>query len=434
MDNLVSLAKRRGFVFPSSEIYGGLNAVWDYGPLGALMRNNIRREWMKRFVFERNDIVPIESSILTKREVLVASGHEAGFSDPLVECKICHERFRADHKIPTSKNHEHDLTKPKQFNMMFKTHIGPVEDKGNIVYLRPETAQGMFTNFKLVADSMRMKLPFGIAQIGKNFRNEITTGNFIFRLRELEIAEIEYFVKPNEADKYFELWSKEWLKFYADLGVEGERIRLKKIDKNEVAHYSAGTSDIEYNFPQGWSELAGIANRTDYDLKNHIKHSSKDLTWFDEETKEKITPYVIEPTLGIDRLFLVLLVHGFSESDGTDGRTKNEVTLKLHPKVAPVTVAVFPLVKKGGLAEKAQEIRNNLASSGIGFIQYDESGSIGRRYRRQDEIGTPWCVTVDFESLEDEAVTIRDRDTLKQERVKILDLTEYFKQKLSDNS
>lgn len=429
MENLVSLCKRRGFVFPSSEIYGGLNAVWDYGPLGALMRDNLRQEWTARFVLGRGDIVPIESSILTKREVLVASGHEAGFSDPLVECKICHERFRADHEIPKAKDHEHALTEPKQFNMMFKTHIGPIEEQGNIVYLRPETAQGMFTNFKLVADSMRMKLPFGIAQIGKNFRNEITTGNFIFRLRELEIAEIEYFVKPEDADKYFKEWSGEWLKFYEDLGISGERVRLKQLDANDLAHYSAGTSDIEYYFPQGWSELAGIANRTDHDLKQHMEHSGKDLTWFSEETKEKIVPYVIEPTLGIDRLLLALLVNGFYVSDGNDGRAEGEMVLKLPPRVAPVTVAVFPLVKKGGLAEKAQEIRSNLAKAGIGFIQYDESGSIGRRYRRQDEIGTPWCITVDFESLDDNAVTVRDRDTLEQERVKIEELVNYFKEK-----
>ncbi len=431
MENLVSLCKRRGFVFPSSEIYGGLNAVWDFGPLGALMRDNIRREWLRTFVYGRTDIVPIESSLLTKRETLVASGHETGFTDPLVECKICHERFRADHEIPKAKNHEHDLTEPKQFNMMFKTHIGPVEDQGALAYLRPETAQGMFVNFKLIADSMRMKLPFGIAQVGKAFRNEITTGNFIFRLREFEQAEIEYFVKPSEADKHFKEWSDLWMKFYADLGIAGERVRLREIDKKDLAHYSDATSDIEYYFPQGWSELAGIANRTDHDLKKHMEHSGKDLTWFDEETKEKVVPYVIEPTLGIDRLLLALLVNGFDVSDGSDGRAEGEAVLRLPAQIAPVTVAIFPLVKKGGLPELAKDIRTSLTSAGIGFVQYDESGSIGRRYRRQDEIGTPWCVTVDFDSLEDGAVTVRDRDTLEQERIKIDELANYFSAKKS---
>lgn len=433
MENLVSLCKRRGFVFPSSEIYGGLNAVWDYGPLGTLLRDNVRREWLKRFVYGRTDVVPIESSLLTKREVLVASGHEAGFTDPLVECRICHERFRADHEIPKAKDHEHDLTEAQHFNLMFKTHIGAVEDKGTLVYLRPETAQGMFVNFKLVADSMRMKLPFGIAQLGKAFRNEITTGNFIFRLREFEQAEIEYFVKPEEADQYFKEWSDNWMNFYASLGISGERVRFREHDKEELAHYSAGTADIEYYFPQGWSELAGIANRTDYDLKKHMENSGKDLSWFNEETKEKVVPYVIEPTLGVDRLVLALLVNGYDVSDGTDGRAEGEVVLRLPARVAPVTVAVFPLIKKGGLPEVAKGIFGALTSAGVGFVQYDESGSIGRRYRRQDEIGTPWCVTVDFESLEDNSVTIRDRDTLAQERVKIDDLVEYFTKKKAES-
>ncbi|MEK7184206.1 MAG: glycine--tRNA ligase [Patescibacteria group bacterium] len=422
METLVSLAKRRGFVFPSAEIYGGLAAVWDYGPLGALMKQNLRREWMNRFVHSRNDIVPIESSILTNRQVLVASGHEKGFSDPLAECTVCHERFRTDHEIPKAKDHEHQLTEEKQFNLMFKTHAGAVEESANLVYLRPETAQGMFVNFKLIAEAMRLRPPFGIAQIGKAFRNEITVGNFIFRLRELEQAEIEYFVPPADAEKHNAAWVEEWKQFFVDLGLNDERLRVRELSPEDRAHYAASNTDIEYEFPFGWGELAGIANRTDYDLQNHIKHSGKDLSWFDEETKERIVPYVIEPTLGLDRLLMVLLVQALHISDGTDGREAGEMVLKLNPKIAPVTAAVFPLVKKEQLPEIAKTIVKDLREAGIGYVQYDESGSIGRRYRRQDEIGTPWCITVDFDSQTDQTVTLRHRDTLEQERVSISEL------------
>jgi glycyl-tRNA synthetase len=390
------------------------------------MKENLRREFKNRFVFNREDIFPIETSILTKQEVLVASGHESGFSDPLVECKKCHERFRADQEIPKAKDHEHELTDEKDFNLMFKTYAGPVEESANLVYLRPETAQGMFTNFKLVADSMRTKIPFGIAQIGKAFRNEITTGNFIFRLREFEQAEIEYFVLPMNAETHFNHWVEEWSEFFTSLGLTGEKVRVRKLEDSERAHYAAQNTDIEYNFPFGWSELAGVANRTDYDLKAHIEDSGRELTWFNEETKEKVIPYVIEPTLGLDRLIMALLVHGYCESDGSDGREKGEVSLKLHPRIAPITAAVFPLVKKDKLPEIAQEVVRKLREANLGFVQYDESGSIGKRYRRHDEIGTPYCITIDFESLEDDSVTVRHRDTLKQERINVSELVEYI--------
>lgn len=431
METLVSLCKRRGFIFPSAEIYGGLGGVYDFGPLGALMKQNLKRFWTERFVTSRGDIVPVESALLTRPEVLRASGHESGFSDPLVECTICHARFRADHEIPTAKDHEHVLTEAKQFNLMFKTHVGPAEETSNMVYLRPETAQGMFVNFKLIADAMRLKPPFGIAQIGKAFRNEITFGNFTFRVREFEQAEIEYFVPPMSADLLFADWVESWRKFFADLGLEGERIRLRQISREDLAHYASAATDVEYEFPFGWSELAGIANRTDFDLKQHIEHSGKDLSWFDEESKERMVPYVIEPTLGIDRLLLALLVHGLQISDGTDGREAGEMILRLHPRIAPVTVAVFPLVKKEGLPELAREVASQLRRAGIGYIQYDESGSIGRRYRRQDEIGTPFCITIDFDSKEDRMVTVRHRDTLKQERISIEDLVSALKRHLS---
>lgn len=422
MEQLVSLAKRRGFVFPSAEIYGGLAAVWDYGPLGTLMKQNLRREWLRQFVFSRSNVVPLEAAILTKREVLQASGHETGFSDPLVECTVCHERFRADHEIPKGKDHEHKLTEAKQFNLMFKTNAGPVEESANLVYLRPETAQGMFVNFKLVADALRLKPPFGIAQIGKAFRNEITVGNFIFRLRELEQAELEYFVKPGTDEQIFEEWKDLMFAFFEGLGVTKEKMRAYEHPKEKLSHYSKRTVDLEYEFPFGWGEVWGLANRTDFDLKQHMERSGKDLSWFDEEAKEKFIPFVIEPALGLDRAMLMLLVDGFRISDGTDGREVGEMSLKLHPRVAPVTAAVFPLVKKEGLPETAKEIVASLREAGIGFVQYDESGSIGRRYRRQDEIGTPWCITVDFDGQTDQTVTLRHRDTLEQERVKIAEL------------
>jgi glycyl-tRNA synthetase len=441
MDTLVSLCKRRGFVFPSAEIYGGLGAVYDFGPLGALMRQNLRRWWLERFVYHRSDIVPIEASILTRREVLQASGHESGFSDPLTECKICHQRFRTDHPLPergsgsgvaghNGGDHKHILTEAKAFNLMFKTFAGPVEESGNLVYLRPETAQGMFVNFKLVMESLRLKPPFGIAQIGKNFRNEITTGNFIFRLRELEIAELEYYVLADDAKRFSAEWVEVWRQFLIDVGLNDARLRVRELEAAERAHYAASNTDFEYEFPFGWGEIAGVANRTDYDLLNHIKHSGEDLSWFDEETKKRVVPQVIEPTLGLDRLLMALMVHGLTISDGSDGREVGEMVLKLHPRVAPVTAAVFPLVKKDGLAEIAEEITADLRMANLGYIQSDASGSIGKRYRRHDEIGTPFCITVDYQSKDDATVTVRHRDTLRQDRIARSELVRYLREQL----
>ncbi len=440
MQHIVSLAKRRGFVFPSSEIYGGVEALWDFGPLGAAMKNNIKQEWIRRFVQERQNVSLLDSSILMHPAVWKASGHIENFTDPLVECKSCHARLRADHMVEgrfigqgKAKDFgqcpacgDRDFTAPRNFNLMFKTFLGPVEDSANVTYLRPETAQGMFVDFKLVQESMRHKIPFGIAQIGKSFRNEITTGNFIFRSREFEIAEIEFFVKPGEDEQSFDAWVDAWEKFLLDLGLDKRRLRRYEHPKESLAHYSKRTVDIEYHFPFGWSEIAGIANRTDFDLNQHMRSSKKDLSYFDEETKEKYTPYVIEPTLGIERLFLALLVEGYEEVKGgrtqtTEAAKEEETMLKLHPRVAPVTCAVFPLLKNNPeLVAKAKGIYGQL--SRYFACQYDEGGSIGRRYRRQDEIGTPWCITVDHETLETDQVTLRDRNTMQQERVLIADL------------
>ena len=419
MEQIVSLAKRRGFVYPSAELYGGTGAVWDFGPYGNRMKNNIKSFWYRRFVQERDDIIDIDSAILIKREVLAASGHEKQFNDMMVECKKCKQRFRADHQIPEAKDHKHDLGEPKQFNLMFKTNLGPVEDPEHIGYLRPETAQGMFTNFKTILDTSRKKVPFGIAQIGKSFRNEITTGNFIFRAREFEIGEIEFFVKPGTDDEWFKKWVDEWGKFFEECGLKKEKLRRYNHPKESLAHYSKGTTDYEYEFPFGWGEIAGIANRTDFDLKAHEKHSGKELRYFDEKTGEKYVPYVIEPTLGIERLMLALLVDGYDviKPATSDQQPENqEYVLRLNPKIAPIKAAVFPLVNKDKLPAIAREIYEDLRA--WKHVEYDDSGSIGRRYRRQDEIGTIAGITVDFQTLKDNTVTIRDRDTMKQIRIK----------------
>jgi glycyl-tRNA synthetase len=449
MQKIISLCKRRGFVFQSSEIYGGLEAIWDYGPLGVLLKNNLKNFWIKNFVQERKDVVLIDGSILMHPQVWKTSGHVENFTDPLVECKNCHSRFRADYMIdgkfigqgmakeanqcPVCGSKE--FTQPRNFNLMFKTFFGPVEDQAHITYLRPETAQSMFTNFKLVLETSRMKLPFGIAQVGKAFRNEITTGNFIFRSREFEIAEIEYFVKPGDDEKIFEEWVSLWENFFIKLGLKKENLRRYEHPKESLAHYSKRTIDIEYKFPFGWSELAGIANRTDFDLSRHSQASGQDLTYFDEKERKKYFPYVIEPTLGVDRLFLAILCDSYEEIIG--GRTKTttptkevETVLKLKPEIAPIKVAILPLLKnKPALVEKANEIYENLKSHF--FCQYDDVGSIGRRYRRFDEIGCPFAITVDFQTLEDNTVTLRDRDTMEQERVKIDNLLEILKQKIN---
>lgn len=451
MEKIVSLAKRRGFIFQSSEIYGGIEGVYDLGPLGALMRQNIINFWIKKFVLEEENVVLISGSCLMHPRVWQASGHLEHFTDFLIECKNCHKRYRADHLAEgkflgqgkaKEKNQcpncgSKNFTRPRVFNLMFKTFLGPVEDKTHQTYLRPETAQSMFVNFKNVLNSMRLKLPFGIAQIGRCFRNEITPGDFIFRLREFDIAEIEFFVKPGEDEKYFDIWVDKWEKFFLDLGIKKENLRRREHPKEALAHYAKRTVDIEYKFPFGWSELAGIANRTDYDLKRHSQFSGEDLKYFDEEKKKKYFPFVIEPTLGIERLILAILCDAFEEIPG--GRTKTtkptkeiEILLKLDKKVAPIKVAILPLIKKNPkLVEKAREIYRMLKPHFV--CQYDEVGSIGRRYRRQDEIGTPYCITIDFETLKQEDVTVRDRDTMEQERIKIKNLIPFLKEKLEES-
>jgi len=435
MPKIISLCKRRGFIFPSSEIYGGMGGFWDYGFLGVLMKNNIKQEWLKRFVQQKEEVVLIEGAVIMNPKVWEASGHLEHFVDFLVECKKCHCRFRADHMAEgkfvgqgkAKKKNQcpvcggEEWMEPRRFNLMFKTFVGPVEDNASLVYLRPETAQSMFVDFKNVLETCRQKIPFGIAQIGKCFRNEITFGDFVFRSREFEIAEIEYFVKPGEDEKVFDYWVEEWERFFLDLGIKKENLRRKEVKKNELAHYSKRTVDIMYKFPFGWSELAGIANRTDYDLRRHSQFSGEDLRYFDEETGRKYFPYVIEPTLGIERLLLALLCDAYEEIKG--GRTKTtkavkemEILLRLDKKIAPIKVAILPLVRnKPELVKIAKEIYQELKS--YFMCQYDETGSIGRRYRRADEIGTPLCLTVDFQSLEDRTVTLRERDTMRQIRV-----------------
>jgi len=450
MQKIISLSKRRGFIFQSSEIYGGVEALWDFGPLGTLLKNNIKLEWIKRFIQEEESVVLIDGTVLMHPKVWSASGHVTNFNDFLVECKKCHSRFRADFiadgyfvgKGKAEKKNQcpqcggKDFTSPRQFNLMFKTFLGPIEDKAHTTYLRPETAQSMFTNFKLVQESMRLKLPFGIAQVGRAFRNEITTGNFIFRTREFEIAEIEYFVAPEEDEKYFNIWLEKWEKFFLDLGIKKEKLRRYEHPKENLAHYSKRTVDIEYKFPFGWSELAGVANRTDYDLKRHSQFSGQDLSYFDEEKKKKYFPYVIEPTMGLERVILAVLCDAYQEISG--GRTKTtrptkelEVLLKLDKKIAPIKVAILPLVKnKTELVKKAKEVYEILKP--YFTCQYDELGSIGRRYRRLDEIGVPFAITIDFETLKKDDVTVRDRDTMQQERIKIENLVNFLKEKLEN--
>ena len=415
MEKIVSLCRRRGFVFPSSEIYGGLSSCWDYGPLGVEMKRNLKDAWWKDMVQTRDDMVGLDTSILMHPQVWVASGHLKSFSDPMVECKSCQRRYKADDltkpECPTCGG---EISEPRQFNMMFKTFMGPVEDASATVYLRPETAQGMFVNFPNVLGSTRKRLPFGIAQVGKSFRNEITTGNFIFRDREFEQMEIEYFVKPGTQDKWFEYWINERIEWYQKLGMRKEHLKFRQHEKKELAHYALGCFDINFLFPMGWAELEGIASRGDYDLTQHANASGRNLQYVDEETKEHYLPYVVEPSAGVDRGVLAFLCDAYDE-DIADGETR--VILRLHPRLAPVKVAVLPLSKKEPLANLARSIYNDLRVSWV--AQYDETQSIGRRYRRQDEIGTPFCVTVDFQSLEDQQVTVRERDSMQQIRIPI---------------
>ncbi len=440
MEKIVSLCKRRGFVFPGSEIYGGLANSWDYGHLGNELFNNLASLWWKKFVTERDDVVGIKGPIIMNPKVWEASGHVQGFSDPLVECKICHERLRADKaedlQVHTDEKHqgETEWTDPKNFNLLFKTFIGTVEDEKAVAYLRGELAQTMFTDFKIILETTRKKLPFGIAQIGKAFRNEISTGNFIFRTKEFTIAELEYFVKPGEEDKYFKAWADFMENFLLnDVGLKKENLRRYEHSKESLAHYSRGTMDFEYYFPWGWGELWGLASRTDYDLKNHEKLSGANLKYKDPETGKEYLPYVVEPTGGIDRLMLAILVDSFTETEARSGDEEavheKEIILKLPKTLAPVKVAVLPLSKKDELTKPAQEIATQLRKHFV--CQYDETASIGKRYRRQDEIGTIYCVTFDFDSINDSRVTIRDRDTMIQERVAIADLSGYLSKRLS---
>lgn len=432
MEKLFSLCKRRGYIFPSSEIYGGLSSSWDYGPLGVLLKNNIKKIWWKDIVQLRDDIVGLDAAIIMHPAVWKASGHVDAFSDPMVDCKDCKHRFRADDLTDLTKCPEcaGPLTGVRQFNLLFKTYIGPVEDSTSMAYLRPETAQGIFVNFKNILNCSRKKLPFGIAQIGKAFRNEITPGKFTFRTREFEQMEIEYFTPPEEANQWYVHWLDERFNWYIKYGIKKENIRLRQHEKDELAHYAANCHDVEYNFPWGWSELEGIANRTDYDLKKHQEESAKDLTYFDEEKNTHYIPYVIEPSGGVDRASLAFLADAYDEDEAPDdkGRMEKRIVLKFHKTIAPYKAALLPLSKKPELAGLAKKIHAELKQEFM--CDYDDRGSIGKRYRRQDEIGTPFAVTVDFQSLEDEEATIRDRDSMKQERVKIKELKNIIKEKL----
>ena len=430
MEKIVSLSKRRGFIFQSSEIYGGLGSCWDYGPLGVELKRNVKEAWWKAMVQERDDMVGLDASILMHPQTWVASGHVQQFADPLVECKSCNLRFRAD-DLKDSKDNKcpscgGQLTDPRMFNLMFKTFMGPVEGEAAVVYLRPETAHGIFVNFENVLNSSRKKLPFGIAQTGKAFRNEITTGNFIFRSREFEQMEVEFFVKPGTDKEWFQYWFQERFNWYVKLGINQEHLRLRQHGKDELAHYALDCYDIEYLFPMGWSELEGIANRGNFDLVQHAKYSGKDLSYFDEETQERITPYIIEPSAGVDRSVLAFLLDAYHEEVV---EKEKRVLLRLHPALAPIKVAVLPLSRNEKLLPLAKEVYGEVRRAFV--TQYDDSQSIGRRYRRQDEIGTPFCVTIDFQSLDDRQVTIRDRDSLKQIRVPLEVLKATLAAKLS---
>jgi glycyl-tRNA synthetase len=435
MDKIVSLCKRRGFVFPSSEIYGGLGASYDYGHYGVLLKNNVKNEWWRAMLQERDDIVALDSAIIQHPRTWEASGHLAGFTDPLVDCRTCKLRFRADHIDQSAcgrKPSKHpgetsdcDLTEARDFNLMFETTVGPVKEEGSTVYLRPETAQGIFLNFKNYLQFSRKKPPFGIAQIGKSFRNEITTHNFIFRTREFEQMEMEFFVPPAEAPRWHEHWLEQRSNWFTRLGIRPDHLRLRAHEADELSHYSSATSDIEYLFPIGWSELEGIANRGDFDLSAHAAASGQKLEYVDTASGERYVPHVIEPAAGVDRAMLAFLVDAYDEDEiGGEPRT----VLRLHPQLAPVKVAVLPLVRKDGQPELAAEVYRALRERVQ--AEYDEGGAIGRRYRRQDEIGTPWAVTIDHQSLEDRTVTLRDRDSLVQERIAIAALGEEIERRL----
>ncbi len=437
LDEVVALCKRRGFIFQASEIYGGLASTYDYGHYGVLLKSNVKSEWWRAMVGERDDIVALDSAILQHPRVWEASGHLEGFTDPLVDCRACKMRFRADDlssaqcgRKPSKHPGEFsdcDLTEPRQFNLMFKTHMGPVEDEAAVAYLRPETAQGIFINFKNVLQFARKKPPFGIAQVGKSFRNEITPGNFVFRTREFEQMEMEYFVPPGEARKWFEHWLEERMRWYTDLGIRPDHLRLREHPAEELSHYSSGTSDIEYLFPIDWRELEGIANRGDFDLTQHAKLSGEKLEYFDQDRGEAYVPHVIEPAAGADRATLAFIVDAY-DTDEFEGRKRT--VLRLHPRLAPVKAAILPLVSKDGMPERAREIYEQLREHVP--AEFDAGGSIGRRYRRQDEIGTPWGITVDGQTMEDGTVTLRNRDSLEQERLAADGLGERLAAKLAE--
>jgi len=458
MEKIVALCKRRGFVFPGSEIYGGLANTWDYGPLGVELKNNVKQLWWHTFVHRRRDVVGLDAGILMHPRVWEASGHVVNFNDPLVDCKTCKARFRADHlieerigtqasgKTPEEMSqiiHEHNLPCPncgnrtltdaRQFNMMFRTTIGPVEETGVEVYLRPETAQAMFVQYKNILATSRVKLPFGIAQIGKAFRNEITPGNFIFRDIEFEQMEIEYFVKPEDGPRAFDEWLEAMRGWIRLIGLREDRVRVREHEKEELSHYSSRTVDFEYDFPapMGWKELYGLANRTDFDLSRHQEYSGEDLRYFDQETGERYIPHVIEPTFGVDRTVLVLLLDAYDEETVVDvnGKPETRVVLRLSPRIAPYKAAVLPLMRKPELTEVARSLFQQLERETPYLVDYDETGNIGKRYRRQDEAGTPFCFTIDYDTLEDQTVTVRDRDTMAQERIPLADVPAYVRER-----
>lgn len=459
MDKITALAKNRGYIFPGSEIYGGLANTWDYGPLGVTFKNNVKKAWWSKFVQQSKYNVGIDAAILMNPETWVASGHVGGFSDPLIDCKSCKARFRADkiiedylvekegkqiscdgwsneemekyiseNNIPCPECGKSDFTGIRKFNLMFKTFQGVTEDSKSEIFLRPETAQGIFVNFKNVQRTSRKKIPFGIAQIGKSFRNEITPGNFTFRTREFEQMELEFFCKPGTDLEWFEYWKQYSIDFLKNLGMNMENIRVRDHEKEELSHYSNATSDLEYLFPFGWGELWGIADRTDFDLTRHQEHSGQDMSYLDPETNERYVPYVIEPSLGVERLFLTVVCEAYDEENiGTEEKPDVRTVMRFHPALAPFKACILPLSKK--LSEQAGELYAELSKHFL--VDYDEAGSIGKRYRRQDEIGTPFCITYDFDSVEDGCVTVRDRDTMEQERIKIDELIAYIEKKIA---
>ncbi|MEV4173553.1 glycine--tRNA ligase [Nonomuraea sp. NPDC049709] len=454
MDTIVSLAKRRGLVYPSSEIYGGLRASWDYGPLGVELKNNVKRQWWLSMVQSRDDVVGLDSCVILAPEVWRASGHVETFTDPLTECLSCHKRFRADHLIEAyeeknAKQPENGLaditcpncgnkgtfTEPRQFSGLLKTYLGPVEDESGLAYLRPETAQGIFINYLNVQQSARRKIPFGIGQVGKSFRNEITPGNFIFRTREFEQMEMEFFVKPGTDEEWHQYWIDERFRWYSDLGINKDNLRLYEHPKDKLSHYSKRTVDVEYRFNfvgSEWGELEGIANRTDFDLSAHSKASGVDLSFFEQDTGERYVPYVIEPAAGVDRATLTFLLDAYSEDEAPNakGVMEKRTVMRLDHRLAPVKAAVLPLSRNADLSPKARDLAAQLRRRWN--VEFDDAGAIGRRYRRQDEIGTPFCITVDFDTLEDQAVTIRERDSMRQERIAIEGVESYLRQHLND--